>query len=535
MGAKDILLREDARQKIARGAALFADTVQVTLGPRGRSVALEQAGAAPLLTKDGAAVAAALSFPDRFENLGAQIVKDAALRTSADAGDGTTTTVVLARAMIREGMKFLAVGVDAMAIRRGMEAATRSACQALDGQARACTGQAMIRQVATVAANGDAETGRLVAQAFDRVGVRGVVAVAEGDGLESSLELRQGFQIDQGWITPAFSTDREDRVLLEDACVFLLGQKLTTLDHVLPMLEAAARERAPLLVIADAVEGAALATLVANARGGEVRACAVRAPGIGDERSAILLDLAALTGATVIQPDSGRDAAAVTAADLGRARRVEVERGKTLLVDGAGGRDSVVARAAALEAELAEMRPGPQADAFTRRLAALSGTGAMIMIGGRTDAECRAARARTDNAVRAARAALEEGVVPGGGVALLRAQQALRGLRVPTEAEQAGVDVVTRALDEPLKRIAANAGAEPLVVAAKVARSPGSFGYDAARGEYCDLQEAGVLDARKVVRLALQNAASVAALMLTTEGMVAEANAASRDMDADHA
>jgi chaperonin GroEL len=522
MAAKDLKFREMARKKIALGVGVLADTVMVTLGPRGRHVVIGQTYGPPRVTKDGVTVAREIALPDRFENMGAAVVKEAALKTAEQAGDGTTTAVVLARAMIREGLKFLAVGVDAMGIRRGMALAASQLCAELEKLSRPCNSHASVKQVATVAANGDREIGALIASAFDRMGAKGVIMIEDGDSLASTLEVREGMQFEQGYLSPYFVKDGGEKLVLADARVLLCEGKISTLRDVLPLLEAVAGERRALLVVAADVEGEALATLAVNAQRGVLRVCAVKAPGFGEERQALLQDLAIVTGAVLISPETGTSLESTTVRQLGHVRRAEVSATRTLLFYGAGDQAGIAARVKEIESLLRDAGTEAERERLRVRIAKLTAGIAVLKAGAHTELELREKKDRIDDALRATRAAIEEGIVPGGGVALLRAKQALHSLSVPVEAEQAGIDIVLRALEEPLQQIAANAGAEPLVVAAEVLAGKGDFGYDAAGNQYGDLAALGIFDPKKVTRVALENAVSVAALMLTTECMVAE-------------
>jgi chaperonin GroEL len=521
VSAKDVRLEQVARKAIVRGVEVLANTVAVTLGPRGRHVVLERPYGPPLLTKDGVTVAKEISLPDRFENLGVQVVKEAALRTGEEAGDGTTTAVVLARAMIREGMKFLAVGIDAMGIKRGMELAASAACAELEKLSQPCTGHA-VSQVATVAANGDSAVGELIASAFNKVGAKGVITVEDGESLADALEVRQGMQFDQGYLSPYFLKGTAQKVVLENPRILLHEDRISTLRDLLPLLEAAAKASSPLLIVAADVEGEALTALAVNAKRGVLEVCAVKPPEFGDERRASMADLAVLIGGSVISPETGSSLKNTPLEGLGRARRVEVTDRRTIIIDGAGERARIDDRVRELEQALDDARIDSDRERLHTRIAKLSGGVAVIKAGAHTELELREKKDRIDDALRATRAAVEEGVVPGGGVALLRVKQALKGLAAATEAHQAGIDILLRALDEPLKQIAANAGAEPLIVAAKVLAGAGDFGYDASTGTYAQLLQAGIVDPKKVARVALQNATSVAGMMLTTDCMVAE-------------
>ncbi len=520
--ARVLRFERSARESILAGVATLADAVKVTLGPKGRNVVIEKAFGGPVLTKDGATVAKAIELQDRFENMGAQMVKEVANRTSDIAGDGTTTATVLAYAIYREGVKLLAAGNSPVELKRGIELASAAAVADLQRQSRPTTGREQMAQVARISANGDALIGDLIAEAMDKVGKEGVVTVENGEGIETTLKIVEGMQFDRGYLSPYFVTNQERlEAVLEEPYILLAEQKITAMKDVLPLLEQLARAKRPLLIIASDVEGNALATLVVNKLRGTLQVCAVRSPGYGDRQKAMLEDLAALTGASLVADELGLKLSGLTLETLGRAKRVVIGKDATTIIGGGGDRPKLDARVKQLRAQLEELTSDYDQEKLQERLARLVSGVAVIRAGAATELELKEKKARIEDALQATRAAVEEGVLPGGGVAYLRCQAALDAL-VVTDAERQGVSVVRRALEEPLRQIAANGGWEGSIVADKVRAGQGAYGFNAASGEYEDLLAAGVIDPTKVSRHALQNASSVAALMLTTEAMIAE-------------
>ena len=522
--SKEILSDVRARDAILRGINVLADAVKVTLGPRGRNVVLEQSFGAPTVTKDGVSVAKAIVLEDRFENMGAQMVKEVASRTSDIAGDGTTTATVLAQAIFREGAKLVAAGNDPMAIKRGIDKAVTAVIEALKKISRPTRGEMEIAQVGSISANGDKTIGSLIAEAMAKVGRDGVITVEEAKGLETTLDVVEGMQFDRGYLSPYFVTDPERmEAVFEDAYVLLHEKKISGMKDLLPLLELVAKAGKPLVIIADDLEGDALATLVVNKLRGTLIVCAVRAPGFGDRRKAMLEDIATLTGGRLVSEELGIKLESVTLDQLGRARRIVIDKDTTTLIDGKGAKTAVEARVKQLRTQLEDITAGSDYDRekLQERLAKLVGGVAIINVGAATETEMKEKKARVEDALHATRAAVEEGIVPGGGVAYLRCLPALDGLDL-AGAEKFGADIVRRSLEEPLRQIAGNGGWEGSVVVNQVREGKGAFGFNAATGKYEDLLEAGVIDPTKVSRHALQNAASVASLMLTTEAMIAE-------------
>ncbi len=522
MPAKIVKFSEEARAKLLRGVNLLADAVTVTLGPRGRNVVLEKSWGAPNVTKDGVTVAKEIELPDKFENMGAQMVKEVASKTSDVAGDGTTTATVLARSLFTEGAKMVAAGHDPMNLKRGIDKAVAAVIEALRAQSKSTKGRDEIAQVGTVSANGDRTIGDMIAEAMEKVGKEGVITVEEAKGLETQLDVVEGMQFDRGYLSPYFVTD-PDRMeaAIEDAYILIHEKKISSMKDLLPLLEQVARAGKPLLVIAEEVEGEALATLVVNKIRGTFAAVAVKAPGFGDRRKAMLEDIAILTGGRLIAEELGLKLENVTLKDLGRAKRVVVDKDNTTIIDGAGKKTDIEGRIKQIRAQVEETTSDYDREKLQERLAKLVGGVAVIKVGAATEVEMKEKKARVEDAMHATRAAVEEGVVPGGGVALLRAQAALDDIKVDDE-QRFGVAIVRRSLEDPMRWIASNAGQEGSVVIEKVRQLKGSNGYNAATEEYEDLMKAGIIDPMKVVRTALQNAASVAGLLLTTEAMVAE-------------
>jgi len=522
MSAKNIVFSEDARGRIASGLNTLANTVKVTLGPRGRNVLIEKSWGSPTVTKDGVTVAKEIELEDRLANLGAQMVKEVASKTSDIAGDGTTTATVLAQAIYHEGSKLVSAGHNPMDIKRGIDAAVAKIVQSLKEQAKPTKGRTEIAQVGTISANGDQLIGGILADAMEKVGKEGVVTVEEAKSMETTLEVVEGMQFDRGYLSPYFVTDPERmEAVLEDCFVLLHEKKLSSMKDLLPLLEQVAKAGKPLLIVAEDVEGEALATLVVNKLRGTLQICAVKAPGFGDRRKDMLDDVAALVGGSAITEDLGLKLEGVELKSLGRAKRITVTKDETIIVEGAGKKPSIQARVEQLRVQVADTTSDYDRDKLQERLAKLVGGVAIVKVGAATESEMREKKARVEDALHATRAAIEEGIVPGGGVALLRAASSLADLKFRDD-RQYGVAIIRRAVEEPLRQIAANAGHEGAVVVEKVKNGKGAFGFNAATEEYEDLIAAGVIDPTKVVRAALQNAASVASLMLSTEALITE-------------
>jgi chaperonin GroEL len=522
MAAKIVKFHQDARDKILRGVNVLADAVVATLGPRGRNVILEKSFGAPNVTKDGVTVAKEIELEDKFENMGAQMVKEVASKTSDVAGDGTTTATVLARAIFTEGLKMVAAGHDPMSLKRGIEKAVTGIVAELKNLSKPTKDQKEIAQVGTISANNDPTIGEMIAEAMSKVGKEGVITVEEAKSLETQLEVVEGMQFDRGYLSPYFVTDPERmEATLEDAHILIHEKKISSMKDLLPVLEQVARAGKPLLLIAEEVEGEALATLVVNKIRGTLQVCAVKAPGFGDRRKAMLEDIAVLTGGRMIAEELGIKLENVTLKDMGRAKRIVVDKDNTTIIDGAGKKSDIEGRIKQIRAQIEETTSDYDREKLQERLAKLVGGVAVIKVGAATEVEMKEKKARVEDAMHATRAAVEEGVVPGGGVALIRCQAVLDKVKADDE-ERFGVNIVKRAIEEPLRHIAKNAGAEGSIVIDKVKNGKGAFGYNAATEEYEDLMKAGIIDPTKVVRTALQNAASVAGLMLTTEAMVAE-------------
>ncbi|HEX7867306.1 MAG TPA: chaperonin GroEL [Variovorax sp.] len=527
MAAKHVLFADEARAKIVRGVNILADAVKVTLGPKGRNVVLERSFGAPTVTKDGVSVAKEIELRERYENIGAQLVKEVASRTSDNAGDGTTTATVLAQAIVREGFKYVAAGLNPADLKRGIDRAVIALVAEVKTLAKPTTTSKEIAQVGAISANSDWDVGQIIADAIDKVGKEGVITVEDGKSLNNELDVVEGLQFDRGYLSPYFINNPERQVaVLESPFILLFDKKISNIRDLLPTLEAVAKAGRPLLIIAEEVEGEALATLVVNSIRGILKVVAVKAPGFGDRRKAILEDIAILTGGKVIAEEVGLTLEKVTLADLGQAQRVEVGKENTTVIDGAGAAGDIEARVKQIRVQIDEATSDYDREKLQERVAKLAGGVAVIKVGAATEVELKEKKARVEDALHATRAAVEEGVVPGGGVALLRAKQAVlaAGTLKGDNAEQdAGIKLVLRAIEEPLRQIVANAGEEASVVVAKVLEGKGNYGYNAANGTYGDLVEQGVLDPAKVTRTALQNAASVASLILTTEAIVAEA------------
>ncbi len=523
MAAKEIVFDQRAREYILRGVNTLADAVKVTLGPKGRNVVIEKSFGSPTITKDGVTVAKEIELEDKFENMGAQMVKEVASKTSDVAGDGTTTATVLAQAIYREGSKLVAAGHNPMDIKRGIDKAVEAVVAELKTLSKPTKDHKEIAQVGTISANDDTTIGNIIAEAMEKVGKEGVITVEEAKGLETTLEVVEGMQFDRGYLSPYFVTDAERmEAILEDAYILINEKKISNMKDLLPLLEQVARGGKPLLIIAEEVEGEALATLVVNKLRGTLHVCAVKAPGFGDRRKAMLEDIAMLTGGKVIAEELGLKLEKVTLKDLGRAKRITVDKDNTTIVDGAGKKDDIAARVKTIRGQIEETTSDYDREKLQERLAKLVGGVAVINVGAATETEMKEKKARVEDALHATRAAVEEGIVPGGGVAYLRCLKSLDKVTV-TESEKFGVDIVRRALEEPMRQIAENAGDEGSIVVNKVKESKEiNFGFNAQTSEYEDLVKAGVIDPTKVARTALQNAASVASLMLTTMALVAE-------------
>ncbi|RWM24561.1 chaperonin GroEL [Mesorhizobium sp.] len=524
MAAKEVKFHTEARDKMLRGVDILADAVKVTLGPKGRNVVIDKSFGAPRITKDGVTVAKEIELVDKFENMGAQMVREVASRTSDIAGDGTTTATVLAQTIVREGAKAVAAGMNPMDLKRGIDRAVEAVVAEIKANARKVTRNDEIAQVGTISANGDAEIGRFLAEAMQKVGNEGVITVEEAKTAETELEVVEGMQFDRGYLSPYFITNQDKmRVELEEPYLLIHEKKLSNLQALLPILEAVVQSSKPLLIIAEDVEGEALATLVVNRLRGGLKVAAVKAPGFGDRRKAMLEDIAILTGGQVISEDLGIKLENVTLEMLGRARRVTVEKETTTIVDGAGGKEEIQGRVAQIRQQIDETTSDYDREKLQERLAKLAGGVAVIRVGGSTEVEVRERKDRVDDALHATRAAVEEGILPGGGVALLRAVKALDGAVVDNADQRTGIEIVRRALETPVRQIAENAGAEGSLIVGRLRESGEfSFGWNAQTGDYGDLYGQGVIDPAKVVRTALQDAASIAGLLVTTEAMVAE-------------
>ena len=523
MAAKEIRFGEDARAKMLRGVNTLANAVKATLGPKGRNVVLEKSYGAPTITKDGVSVAKEIELADKFENMGAQMVKEVASKTSDNAGDGTTTATVLAQAMIREGMKAVAAGMNPMDLKRGIDKAVTAAVAELKNISKPTADDKAIAQVGTISANSDESIGNIIADAMKKVGKEGVITVEEGSGLENELDVVEGMQFDRGYLSPYFINNQQSMSAeLDDPFILLHDKKISNVRDLLPVLEGVAKAGKPLLIVAEEVEGEALATLVVNTIRGIVKVCAVKAPGFGDRRKAMLEDMAVLTGGTVISEEVGLSLEKATINDLGRAKKVQVSKENTTIIDGAGETGGIEARIKQIKAQIEETSSDYDREKLQERVAKLAGGVAVIKVGASTEIEMKEKKARVEDALHATRAAVEEGVVPGGGVALIRALSALASLKGDNEDQNHGIQIAKRSMEAPLREIVTNAGEEPSVVLNNVVSGKDNYGYNAQTGEYGDMVAMGILDPTKVTRTALQNAASVASLMLTTEAMVAE-------------
>jgi chaperonin GroEL len=524
MAAKEVRFSDDARQRMLRGVNVLANAVKATLGPKGRNAVLEKSFGAPTVTKDGVSVAKEIELKDKFENMGAQMVKEVASHTSDEAGDGTTTATVLAQAIIREGLKAVSAGRNPMDIKRGIDKAVIAAIEELKKISKPSKDSKSIAQVGTISANGDESIGKTIADAMDKVGREGVITVEEGSGLENELEVVEGMQFDRGYLSPYFINNQQSQTAeLEKPVILLVDKKISNIRELLPLLEGVAKSGRPLLVVAEDVEGEALATLVVNNIRGILKVASVKAPGFGDRRKAMLQDIATLTGGTVISDEVGLSLEKATINDLGEAKKVVVEKENTTIIDGAGKQSDIKARIESIRQQIEEATSDYDKEKLQERVAKLSGGVALIKVGAATEVEMKEKKARVEDALHATRAAVEEGVVPGGGVALIRALKALDKLEGANEDQTVGVRILARSIEEPLRQIVDNAGEDAAVILNKVRDGKGTYGYNAATGQFGDLIEQGILDPTKVTRLALQNAASVAGLLLTTEVMVAEA------------
>ena len=524
MAAKDIRFGEDARVRMVRGVNILANAVKATLGPKGRNVVLEKSFGAPTITKDGVSVAKEIELADKFENMGAQMVKEVASKTSDVAGDGTTTATVLAQALIREGMKAVAAGMNPMDLKRGIDKAVTEATGELKKLSKPCSTSKEIAQVGSISANSDGDIGELIAKAMDKVGKEGVITVEEGSGLENELDVVEGMQFDRGYLSPYFINNQQSmQAELDDPFILLHDKKISNVRELLPVLEGVAKAGKPLLIVAEEVEGEALATLVVNTIRGIVKVCAVKAPGFGDRRKAMLEDMAILTGGTVISEEVGLQLDKATIKDLGRAKKIQVSKENSTIIDGAGNAEAIQARIKQIKAQIEETTSDYDREKLQERVAKLAGGVAVIKVGAATEVEMKEKKARVEDALHATRAAVEEGIVPGGGVALLRAKAAIAGLKGSNEDQNHGIQIALRAMEAPLREIVSNAGDEPSVILNNVLAGSGNYGYNAANGEFGDMVQFGILDPTKVTRTALQNAASIAGLMITTEAMVAEA------------
>ncbi|MHC9085748.1 chaperonin GroEL [Luteimonas sp. RIT-PG2_3] len=523
MAAKEVRFGEDARARILKGVNTLANAVKVTLGPKGRNVVLEKSFGAPTITKDGVSVAKEIELADKYENIGAQIVKEAASRTSDIAGDGTTTATVLAQAFIREGLKAVAAGINPMDLKRGIDQAVKAAVGELKNLSKPTADDKAIAQVGTISANSDESIGNIIAEAMQKVGKEGVITVEEGSGLENELDVVEGMQFDRGYLSPYFINNQQSQqVEFDDPFILIHDKKISNVRDLLPVLEGVAKAGKPLLIVAEEVEGEALATLVVNTIRGIVKVAAVKAPGFGDRRKAILEDIAVLTGGTVVSEEVGLSLEKATINDLGRAKKIQISKENTTIIDGAGDTGAIESRIKQIKAQIEETSSDYDREKLQERVAKLAGGVAVIKVGASTEIEMKEKKARVEDALHATRAAVEEGVVPGGGVALIRALKAVVGLKGANTDQDLGIAITRRALEAPLREIVANAGEEPSVVVNRVKEGEGNFGYNAATGEFGDMIAFGILDPTKVTRSALQHAASVAGLAITTEAVVAE-------------
>ncbi|MGN0934075.1 chaperonin GroEL [Falsigemmobacter intermedius] len=524
MSAKEVRFNTDARERMLKGVNILADAVKVTLGPKGRNVVIEKSFGAPRITKDGVSVAKEIELSDKFENMGAQLVKEVAARTNDEAGDGTTTATVLAQAIIKEGLKSVAAGLNPMDLKRGIDLATSKVVESIKAAARPVKDSAEVAQVGTISANGEAFIGQQIAEAMQRVGNEGVITVEENKGMETSVEVVEGMQFDRGYLSPYFVTNADKMIAdLDDALILLHEKKLSSLQPMVPLLEAVIQSQKPLIIIAEDVEGEALATLVVNKLRGGLKIAAVKAPGFGDRRKAMLQDIAILTGGQVISDDLGMKLENVTLDMLGRAKKVTINKDNTTIVDGAGEKAEIEARVAQIRAQIEETTSDYDREKLQERVAKLAGGVAVIRVGGMTEVEVKERKDRVDDALNATRAAVQEGIVVGGGVALVQATKALEGLKGANADQDVGIAIIRRALEAPIRQISENSGVDGAVVAGKIRESDSlSFGFNAQTEEYGDMFAFGVIDPAKVTRTALENAASVASLLITTEAMIAD-------------
>ncbi len=523
MAVKEVVFGENARARMLRGVNTLADAVKITLGPKGRNVVLDKSFGAPTVTKDGVSVAKEIELKDKLENMGAQMVKEVASKTSDDAGDGTTTATVLSQAMVHEGMKAVAAGMNPMDLKRGIDKAVTAAVGDLKRLSRPCADHKEIAQVGTVSANADTHVGNIIAESMEKVGKEGVITVEEGNTLENELEVVEGMQFDRGYLSPYFINDQDSMaVSLENPYVLIYDKKISAIRDMLPTLEAVAKSSRPLMVIAEDVDGEALATLVVNNIRGIVKVCAVKAPGFGDRRKAMLEDIAVLTGGRVVSEEVGMSLEGATLEDLGQAKRIQISKENSTIIDGAGAHSEIEARVGQIRTQIEEATSDYDREKMQERVAKLAGGVAVIKVGAATEVEMKEKKARVEDALHATRAAVEEGVVPGGGTALVRCAKSVSKVSGDNPDQDMGVKITLRSLQEPLRQIVANAGEDSSVILNKVAENEGNFGYNAASGEYGDMIEMGILDPTKVTRAALQNAASIAGLLITTEAMVAE-------------
>jgi len=523
MAAKDVKFGDSARQKMIKGVNILADAVKVTLGPKGRNVVIDKSFGAPTVTKDGVSVAKEIELKDKFENMGAQLVKEVASKASDTAGDGTTTATVLAQAIVTEGLKSVAAGANPMDLKRGIDKAVIAAVEEIKKLSTPCSDTKSIAQVGTISANSDDNIGNIIANAMEKVGKEGVITVEEGSGLDNELDVVEGMQFDRGYLSPYFINKQDKMVAeLDDPFILLVDKKISSIRDLLPLLEQVAKASRPLVIVAEDVEGEALATLVVNTIRGIIKVAAVKAPGFGDRRKAMLQDIAILTGATVISEEVGLDLEGASLEHLGRAKRVTIDKENTTIVDGAGQAADIEARVKEIRVQLDNTTSDYDREKLQERVAKLAGGVAVIKVGAATEVEMKEKKARVEDALHATRAAVEEGVVPGGGVALIRSIEAIKNIKGANEDQNIGIKVALRAMEAPLRQIVANSGDEPSVVVDKVRQGSGNFGYNAANGEYGDMIAFGILDPAKVTRTALQAAASVASLLLTTEAMIAE-------------
>lgn len=524
MSAKDVLFGDDARTRMVKGVNILANAVKVTLGPKGRNVVLDKSFGAPTMTKDGVSVAKEIELEDKFENMGAQMVKEVSSQTSDVAGDGTTTATVLAQAIVREGMKAVAAGMNPMDLKRGIDKAAGAAVEHLQTISTPCEDTTAIAQVGTISANADESVGSIIAEAMEKVGKEGVITVEEGSSFDNQLDVVEGMQFDRGYLSPYFVNEQSTMAAeLDEPMILLFDKKISNIRELLPILESVAKASKPLLIIAEDIEGEALATLVVNSMRGIVKVCAVKAPGFGDRRKAMLQDIAVLTGGQVISEEVGLSLEKVTMEDLGSAKKVSITKENTTIVDGSGSAEDIQARITQIKAQIAESTSDYDTEKMQERLAKLAGGVAVIKVGAATEIEMKEKKARVEDALHSTRAAVEEGVVAGGGVALIRARAAIADLKGDNHDQNIGIDIARRALEEPIRQIVNNAGDEASVVTNIVEEGDGNYGFNAATGEYGDMIAMGILDPTKVTRSALQNAASVAGLLITTEAMVADA------------